>query len=195
MKLSLAPLLALASLVPISIAMGPSYFHITRPAAGDQWTQGQAHAANWVHAVDNIDIVDVELARMSTSGLLLAAREVPTRWGSLNLLLGDVPPGDDYYLVFLNVTHGVVYSVSQKFTILPPDGTSANSTTQVAADPSKPTVTVTGAPGPLMSFAATYGPQAAGAASLWSGLADGRTTLMLVSGVMAAFLGGVALVL
>lgn len=57
---------------------------------------------------------------------------------------------DDYYLVFLNVTHGVVYSISDKFTILPPSGTSANTSQQVGPDTSKPTVTVTGSPGPFM---------------------------------------------
>jgi len=186
----LSPLLSLAVLAPLCLALGPSYFYITKPAAEDQWTQGQPHAANWVHAVDGIDIVDVEIGRTSTSGMLLVAREVPTKWGSLNLLLEDVPPGNDYYFIFLNVTHGLVYSVSDPFTILPASSTSANSTTEVAPDPSKPTVTVTGAPGPLMSFVETYGPQAAGAVALWSGLADGRTTMTFVFALVTSLLAG-----
>lgn len=185
----------LSIFLPLSIAMGPSYFHINKPAAGDQWTQGQAHSTTWIHAVDNIEIVDVELARMGSSGLLFVSREVPTGWGSLNILLNDVPPGDDYYFVFLNVTHGVVYSVSERFTILDSSTASANSTAQLAPDASKPTVTVTGSPGPLQTWGTTFGPQAAGAVALWSGLADGRTTLTIVSALVSAALGGVMLVL
>ena len=75
---------------------------------------------------------------------------VPTRWGALNLLFGEVPPGDDYYLIFLNVTHGLVYSISAPFTILPAAVSSANATQQIAPDAVHPTVTVTGAPGPTM---------------------------------------------
>jgi len=181
-------------LLPLAFAIGPSYFYITKPSKGDQWTQGEPHAATWVHAVDGIDVVDVELGRTSTSGLLLGAREVPTRWGSLNLLLGDVPPGDDYYFIFMNVTHGLVYSISDQFTILPASSSSSNSSSEIAPDPSKPTVTISGAPGPTMSFAATYGPQAAGAVPLWGGQADGRATVILVSAVITSLLAGAWLV-
>lgn len=179
----------------LSIAMGPSYFLITKPAAGDQWPQGQAHSTTWKHAVDNIDVVDVELARIGSSGLLFVSREVPTSWGSLNVYLDSVPPGDDYYFVFLNVTHGGVYSISERFTILDSSSTSANSSAQLAPDASKPTVTVTGAPGPLQTWGTTFGPQAAGAVALWSGLADGRTTMVIASALVSAALGGVMLVL
>jgi len=180
--------------MPLSLALGPSYFYITKPSKGDQWTQGEPHAATWVHGVDGLVVVDVELGRTSTSGLLLGAREVPTRWGSLNILLGDVPPGDDYYLIFLNVTHGLVYSISDQFTILPASSSSSNSSAEIAPDPSKPTVTVSGAPGPTMDFAATYGPQAAGAVSLWDGLADSRTTVTLASAIVTGLIAGVWLV-
>jgi len=187
-------MLSLIALIPLSLAMAPSYFYITKPAAGDQWTQGQPHAATWIHAVDGVDIVDVELARMSTSGLLLAAREVPTRWGALNLLLGEVPPGDDYYLIFLNVTHGLVYSISDQFTILPAAVSSSNSSAEVDPDSVHPTVTVTGSPGPTMAFAATFGPQAAGAAALWRGLADGRTSMGMFYALVLGVIAGVWLV-
>jgi len=190
MKLSFS-LLPLLALIPISTAVGPSYFYITRPAAGDQWTQGDPHAATWIHANDDINIVDVELARMSTSGLLLAAREVPTRWGSLNLEFGSVPPGDDYYLVFLNVTHGEVYSISEKFTILAASSSSANSTAQVAPVANKPTVTVIGTPGPLMTFAQTFGVDASSAVDLQVS----KSTMMLISIFTTAFLGGTMLLL
>jgi len=185
----------LVASIPLSIAQGPSYFYITKPAAGDQWTQGDPHATNWVHAVDGIDIVDVELGRMGSSGLLFAAREVPTKWGSLNLLLGNVPPGDDYYFIFLNVTHGLVYSISERFTILPASASSANSSSEVGADPTKPTVTITAGPGPFQTFAQTFGPQAAGAVSILGGLADGKTTLAIVSAVAASLVGGALIAL
>jgi len=192
MKLSL---LACLALLPISLAIGPTYFYITKPALGDQWTQGQAHDLTWIHAQDNIDTVDVELARMSTSGLLFAAREVPTKWGSVNVLLGNVPAGDDYYFIFLNVTHGAVYSISPQFSILDASSSSSNSTSELAADATKPTVTVTGAPGPLQTFAATFGPQAAGALSIWNGMAEGRTTFMIISALFTALLTGIMLAL
>jgi len=187
-------LLALSALSPV-LSNGPTYFYITKPAAGDQWTQGSAHAASWIHAVDGVDIVDVELARMGSSGLIFAAREVPTSWGSLNLLLNDVPPGNDYYLVFLNVTHGLVYSISEKFTILPSTSTSANSSAQVAPNPTKPTVTITSGPGPLQTFEATFGPQAAGARSVTGSLADGRGVALMLSALAASILGGALIAL
>ncbi|KAG8989153.1 hypothetical protein FRB95_003849 [Tulasnella sp. JGI-2019a] len=192
MRFSLTPALTVLLLLPLSLAS--SYFLVTKPAQQDQWTQGQPHAVNWIHGADGIDVIDMELGRTSTSGLLLAAREVPTSWGSLNLLFGNVPPGDDYFLVFLNVTHGLVYSISPMFSILPAAVSSANTSAQIAPDPSKPTVTVTGAPGPTMSFAATFGPQADGAAALWSGLADGRTTMILMTGIAISLVAGVSLV-
>jgi len=192
MKLSLLPFLAL---LPLSLAIGPTYFYITKPAASDQWSQGAAHAVNWIHAQDDIDTIDIELARMSTSGLLFAAREVPTKWGSINVLLGNVPAGDDYYFIFLNVTHGAVYSISPQFSVLDTSASSANATTEVANDPTKPTVTVTGAPGPLQTFGATFGPQAAGALSIWSGMAEGRTTFIILSAIFTALLTGVMIVL
>lgn len=93
MRLAISPILF--TLIPLCLAAAPctslpspsaviriltehphtAYFYITKPAAGDQWTQGQPHAANWIHAVDGVDVIDVELGRTSTSGLLLAARE------------------------------------------------------------------------------------------------------------------------
>lgn len=45
------------------------------------------------------------------------------------------------------------------------------------------------------TWATTFGPQAAGATALWSGLADGRTTMMIASALVSAALGGVMLVL
>jgi len=196
MRLSFTQALTVLSLLPLSIANGPSYFYITKPAAKDQWTQGQPHAVNWIHAVDEIPVIDIELGRTSTSGLLLGAREVPTGWGSINLLLGEVPPGDDYYLIFLNVTHGLVYSISEQFTILPANVSSVNSTNELAPDSTKPTVTITGAPGPTMQFAQTYGPTAASASSILRGIKDGhgRSTMTVCTALAASVLAGVWLV-
>jgi len=182
---SLHGVLSLAALVPLSLA-GPSYFYITQPALNDQWPQGEAHAARWIHAVDGIDIVDVELARLSSNGLLFIAREVPTKWGSLNLLFEGVPAGDDYYMVFLNVTHGAIYSISDRFTILDPSNSSTG-VGSLAPDPAKPTVTVTGWPNPNQTWVATFGPDAPGAVALFP------STIKAVATAMACtFVGALA---
>ncbi|KAG8936136.1 hypothetical protein FRC02_004454 [Tulasnella sp. 418] len=181
---------ALVALIPTSLAMGPSYFHIRKPVQKDQWDQGKPHAVTWVHAVDNIDMIDIEFARLSTAGLLFAARDVPTRWGALNIELNGVPPGDDYFVVCLNATNGIVYSISDPFSILPPSSSSSTDPNAIAPDPSKPTVTVTGTPNPTQQWAQTFGPQAAGAMSLVHG--DHHIGRSIASAVLCTFVGALA---
>jgi len=99
---------------------------------------------------------DVELARLGTDGLLYVALNVPIKAAKLPLVLQDVPAADDYFLIFLNSTHGAVYSISQRFSILPASGSSNSSTTpkgQFIAS-----VTVSGSPNPTSSFAYTFAP-------------------------------------
>jgi hypothetical protein len=72
--------------------------------------------------------------------------------GGLNIYFDSVPPADDYFLIFVNVTHGVMYGLSKKFSIA--NSNSSNSTSQPL--PSKPTVTVSGGPNPTAQFATTF---------------------------------------
>lgn len=87
-------------------------------------------------------------------------RKVPVNAAGLPIILRDVPAGDDYYVTFINSTHGLMYSLSQRFTILP------NSSGQSSSNPpfskrgkqTLATVTVSGAPNPTSGFAYTFAP-------------------------------------
>ena len=116
----------------------------------------------------------------------------PGSTGSLNLFLQDVPTGDDYYLLFLNSTHGVMYGASQRFAIADTGNGSAPTPVSAAA-----TVTVSGGPNPTVGFATTFPASANGvAAPGWRAVEGARTQLGLLAGVMAAcVLGGAIAVL
>ncbi|TFK39640.1 hypothetical protein BDQ12DRAFT_682136 [Crucibulum laeve] len=131
-----------------------AYFMITEPHRETQWVNGATNAINWKKGVlDGIAGFDVELARMSVDGLTLVARNVPEKPPSLNIVLQDVPAGDDYFLIFINSTHGVMYATSPRFAILASGGSASGT---VSPDPSVPTVTVSGSPHPTMQFATTF---------------------------------------
>lgn len=74
---------------------------------------------------------------------------VPNTVHSLNVFLQDVPPGDDYFLLFVNSTHGVLHTTSKRFSVVSSDG-------GAAPDSNAPTVTISGAPNPSQAFATTY---------------------------------------
>ncbi|KDR65863.1 hypothetical protein GALMADRAFT_232841 [Galerina marginata CBS 339.88] len=138
-----------------------NYFIISDPSLSVQWSNGAANLVTWQKAVDDINGFDVEIARMSTDGLTLVARNVPASAGKLNLFLQDVPAGDDYFLIFINSTHGVMHATSSRFTIL------ASSASPTGTRPSPvagvPTVTVSGSPNPTMQFSTTFPALASGA--------------------------------
>ena len=69
-------------------------------------------------------------------------------------MLNDIPAGDDYYLLYVNSTHGVMYATSPKFSIL--DSSSDSSSNGTTATGSSPTVTISGAPNPTAQFATTF---------------------------------------
>jgi hypothetical protein len=133
-----------------------AYFNIDDPHTGTQWIQGgNGNLVTWTKGLlDDINTFDVELARMSKDGLILAARNVPTQPPRVNILLQDVPPGDDYFLIFINSTHGVMYATSSRFTILAPN-TQPNAT-QPNTDGSVATITVNGGPDPTKIFGTTF---------------------------------------
>lgn len=80
-------------------------------------------------------------------------------------MLQDVPPGDDYFLIFINSTHGVMYATSDRFTIL--DSSSTPNGTVLAPDPSAATVLVSGSPNPTLTFATTFPAIDSGALPRW----------------------------
>ena len=115
-----------------------------------------------------------------------------TSTGALNLFINNVPPGDDYYLLFINSTHGVMYAASQRFAIADSGNGSAPAPASGA-----PTVTVTTGPNPTQGFATTFPASANGvAAPGWRAVEGARTQLGLLAGVVAAcVLGGAIAVL
>ncbi|KAJ7490058.1 hypothetical protein B0H11DRAFT_2011573 [Mycena galericulata] len=134
-----------------------SYFVVTGPQLNDQWANGDTRAVSWVKGSnDGVTSFDIEMSQLSTDGLTLIAKNVPSADSSqtsINIQLQDVPPGDDYYLLFLNSTHGVMYGTSPRFTVLAAGGTSNGTTT---TNPKAATVTVSGAPNPTQTFAMTF---------------------------------------
>ncbi|EPT00011.1 hypothetical protein FOMPIDRAFT_1023988 [Fomitopsis schrenkii] len=170
-------------LVPLAKA---DYWNITEPAGGVVWTNGQANLISWAKALDDgVSLFDIELQRLSTSGLSYVARHVPDSLSSVNVYIEDLPTGDDYYVMFVNYTHGLLYTSSSTFTI----SDSANSSSPTP-DSSAPTVTVSGAPNPTAQFATTF---ASAGTRGWTG-ADGAalhilsiTSALLVCMICGAF--------
>ncbi|KAJ7702465.1 hypothetical protein B0H17DRAFT_1044413 [Mycena rosella] len=134
-----------------------AYFVVTSPKLNDQWANGDTRMVSWSKgALDGISSFDIEMSRMSTDGLTLVAKNVPSldsSQKSINILLQDVPPGDDYFLLFINSTHGVMHATSPRFSIL---ATGATSNSSAATNAKAPTVTVSGAPNPTQAFATTF---------------------------------------
>lgn len=160
---------------------------------------------SWVKGVDDgVDIVDVEMSRLSQDGIIYVAKDgmwqklivlclsinsllltAPTAPGALNVFLQDIPPGDDYYLIFLNSTSGNLFGSSSKFSI----GSTANGT---STSPSAATVTVSGSPYPTQLFATTFPPNANAVASPgWQAIEGSLPQMAAMLGVvMMCLLGG-----
>jgi hypothetical protein len=143
---------------------------ITTPSTTSVWQNGAANVVTWTKGLlDNIHEFDVEIARLSQDGLIFVAKDVPASPGnSLNIFLQDVPPADDYFLLFLNSTHGIMYSTSSRFTILAAGATVSSNVSHASPDPSAPTVTVSGAPDPTKAFSTTFPPSANGVRAAWN---------------------------
>lgn len=78
---------------------------------------------------------------------------MPSTYTSINVLLQDVPEGDDYFAICLNSTHGLIYAVSGKFSVA-----NSTATKNPSPNPAAPTVTISGTPNPSEQFVATLGP-------------------------------------
>lgn len=132
-----------------------AYFLVDEPHLDTQWMNDQANLVQWRKGLlDGVNGFDVELARLNTDGLLLVAMNVPSDQNSLNIFLQNVPTGDDYFLTFMNSTHGTLLATSSRFSVV-----SAGSTpTQVGSSPNTavPTITVSGAPDATKLFATTF---------------------------------------
>ena len=114
-----------------------------------------------------------------------------TSTGSLNLFLQDVPAADDYYLLFLNSTSGVMFTSSSKFA-----RDSSSNATATSPDPEAPTVTISDEPDPLKSFVTTFPANANGMESGkmgWQGVR--MQVLAAVVSVVMCVVGGVVSVL
>jgi hypothetical protein len=163
---------------------------ISQPTVGSSWSNDAPNLLSWTKGVlDNIDTFDIEMTRLSQDGLTFVAKDVPaTKSKSLSIYLKDVPPGDDYFLLFINSTHGIMYSTSSRFTVLP-SGKQPNATTP-QTDGTAATVTVSGSPNPTAAFATTFPPASNAAVALRRGLGMMSWSTSLVG--MTTVLGGCA---
>ena len=103
---------------------------------------------------------------------------MPSYASSLPIALQDVPAGDDYYLAFINSTHGLMQAISPRFTILPADQT-PNDTSPSPGKQLLATVTMSGAPNPTANFAYTF-PAMSSARKAWSVCGTGAALIGVV---------------
>jgi len=183
-------LFTLALVFSLLSSVHAQYFIVNQPAASASWANGSPYPFAWTKGLlDGIDTFDIELTRLSEDGLILVAQTVPATYNTLNIILQDVPEGDDYFLVCLNSTHSLIYAISSRFTI-----TNSSSVSNPSPNPSVPTVTVSGAPNPLNQFATTLGPIANSGGSLVHAERFPPNTRALgfggVVALCAVFLGG-----
>jgi len=150
--------LVLGALAPLPALADYTFFNVTAPTTGTTWVNGAANPVTWTKGLlDDLVSVDVELARLSQDGLILVALNVPAKAGKLNLFLQDVPSASDYYLLFVNATHGGMHGISQQFSIADSSST-ASAASGASTSPVKggATVTVSGGPNPTAQFATTF---------------------------------------
>ncbi|KXN91598.1 hypothetical protein AN958_12716 [Leucoagaricus sp. SymC.cos] len=168
-----------------------AYFLIDEPQRDTQWVNNQPNLVQWQKGLlDGINGFDVEMARLSTDGLVFVARNVPAQQDYLNIYIQDIPPGDDYFLIFMNSTHGTMYATSPRFTILSPGSNPTNK--GPSPNNAVPTVTVSGAPDPTKAFATTFPALPYnGAVGGWREAVPGSVELVfLVAATLASVVAG-----
>nr|GAT58028.1 predicted protein [Mycena chlorophos] len=182
-------LLRCCLLLAAALSPASAYFVVTAPSFYDQWVNGETHQVSWVKGSnDGVTSFDIEMSQLSAQGLSLIAKNVPSADSSqksINIQLTDVPPGDDYFLLFVNSTNGVMYAVSPRFSVLA-SGASGNMSSSLNSKAS--TVTVSGSPNPTQAFATTFALAASGARRLAAPLLP-QQTLGLSSAVLGCVLG------
>lgn len=173
--------LLLSSLISVD-----AYFVVNQPGSSTSWKNGSPYPVSWTMGLkDGFDTFDIEITRLSRGGIYFVAKELPVTMSSLNVVLQDVPAGDDYFLICINSTAGVTYSVSSRFSVVDANATGSN-----PSPASAPTVTVSGLPNPLSHFAQTFGPSTNGVAPPgWAGIKNQVTAISVSVG--AALIGGV----
>ena len=95
-----------------------------------------------------------------------------------------MPAANDYYLLFINSTHGGMYGISPRFTILDAGASVNSSASASSAVAQATTLTVSGAPNPTVGFVQTF--------AAISGALPRRFDTSAVAGMAAA--AGAALV-
>lgn len=150
---------------------------------------------SWEKGVlDGVDSFDVELTRLSEDGLTYIASTVPadkSSPSSLNVYLEDIPAADDYFLLFLNSTHGVMYTTSPRFSVLNSSSTATSTSGSTPTpDSAAATVTVSGSPNPTQGFVTTF----AAVSGALPALVEWRA-LMGMGAALVAGLGGALCVL
>jgi len=149
------------------ITYASAYFVIQNPGNGTQLVNNVANLITWAKGVDDgIFGFDLEMTRMSKDGLFLIARNVVSGPGAINIYFENVPPGDDYFLLFINSTIGQMYSISSTFSILAADTTP--SVTPPSPANNAPTVTVSGTPIPTPLFGTTFATLPSSAVALFT---------------------------
>ncbi|KAK0207913.1 hypothetical protein DFS33DRAFT_1300095 [Desarmillaria ectypa] len=172
-----------------------SYFVINEPHSSAQWSNDAVNIVTWEKGVhDDITHFDIELMRLSKDGVTYIAyngepwsstlffyldesfpsnpvEAYPTSPKSLNIYLKDIPTGDDYFLLFLNSTHGVMHCLSSRFSIVNATDVTSSASASVTLNPSIPTVTVSGSPDPTKGFVTTF---ASKASSITFGVTSGH---------------------
>lgn len=89
---------------------------------------------------------------------------------SLNIKVNGLAPGDDYFLIFINSTHGVLHATSPRFTILP--ASSSPNSSQPSPISGATTVTVSTGPDPTQPFATTFAAIGSGDLPRWGSASE-----------------------
>ncbi|KAG7441279.1 uncharacterized protein BT62DRAFT_937313 [Guyanagaster necrorhizus] len=178
--------------IPLVATVASAYFEITSPSENAQWRNGGVNVISWEKGtLDGIDSFDIEMTRLSEDGLTYIASTVPAEKASpssLNVYLENIPAADDYFLLFLNATHGIMYTTSPRFTILNSSATSTSGSTPTP-DRAVATVTISGTPNPTQGFVTTFAAASSALPNLeWRALVG-------IGAVLVAGLGGAVCVL
>ncbi|KAF9028362.1 hypothetical protein BDZ89DRAFT_951466 [Hymenopellis radicata] len=141
-----------------------AYFMVKEPTESTQWQNGAYNLLEWDKGVaDGIEYFDIELTRLGSNGLLYGAMNVACKNyspKSLKVYLEDVPTGDDYFVVLLNSSHGVVHTLSPRFSIVNASDATTTASASATTDTSLATFTISGSPDPTRDFATTFASEA-----------------------------------
>jgi hypothetical protein len=85
------------------------------------------------------------------SNVYIPPSTVSVTHGALNVNIQGLPPANDYFVLFMNATGGVTYSISSKFTI-----SASKDAANGQSIPNKPTASVVGPPNPTETWALAF---------------------------------------